>query len=254
MKRLHRLYATIEFLRSRGQRPVTVGELAEHFGISERTAYRDIGALRDQDVPIYGEPGQHGGIWLGGEYSMPPIGLSIGEAVGLWLALKMTQSHTPRAVGDSLGTAFSKVLATLPDQRRRRYESVLNRIVVGVPPDPELVSKSAQLNHEVFTGCERAVLGSFRLRIDYVDRTGRSSSRDLEPHGMLVQAPLWYLLAYDLGRQAPRSFRLDRILKASADETLRFEPLDPRELFGEIAEYDLELPGGMSPVDPFISR
>lgn len=243
MKRLQRLYAVVEYLRSRGQRPVTVGELAAHFGISERTAFRDVGTLRDQDVPIYGEPGQQGGIWLGGEYSMPPIGLSINEAVGLWLAVRMTQSLSPRAVGDSLSTAFSKAMATLPDQRRRRYESVLNRIVVGVPPNPELVLESANLSHEIFAGVERAVLGSFRLRFEYVDHTGRISSRDVEPHGMLVQAPLWYLLAYDLGRQGPRTFRLDRISNVEADETLRFEPLDPRELFREIAEYDLELLG-----------
>ena len=226
---------------------MTVGQLAEHFGISERTVYRDVVTLRDQDVPIYGEPGQQGGIWLGGEYSMPPIGLSIGEAVGLWLAFRMTQSQTPRAVGDSLRTAFSKAMATLPDQRRRRYESVLNRIVVGVPPNPDLVLRSADLNHEVYTEVERAVLGSFRLRFDYVDGTGRSSSRDVEPHGMLVQAPLWYLLAYDLGRQGARMFRLDRISKAAADETLRFEPRDPRELFREIAEYDMELLEGRKP-------
>lgn len=132
-------------------------------------------------------------------------------------------------------------MASLPDQRRRRYESVLNRIVVGVPPHPDLVLKSADLSHDVYTEVERAVLGSFRLRFDYVDVTGRASSRDVEPHGMLVQAPLWYLLAYDLGRHGPRSFRLDRILKASADETLRFESQDPRQLFREIAECDLEL-------------
>ena len=58
MKRLERLYGIVEFLRSRGQQPVTMGQLAAHFGITERTAYRDVRALRDQDVPIYGEPGQ----------------------------------------------------------------------------------------------------------------------------------------------------------------------------------------------------
>ena len=95
MKRLQRLYAVVEFLRARSQQPVTVGQLAEHFGVSERTVFRDVSALREQDVPIYGEPGQQGGMWLGGEYSMPPIGLSIGEAVGFWLAFRMTQSQHP---------------------------------------------------------------------------------------------------------------------------------------------------------------
>jgi predicted DNA-binding transcriptional regulator YafY len=49
-------------------------------------------------------------------------------------------------------------------------------------------------------------------------------------------------MAYDLDRDAPRTFRLDRISRAVADETLRFEPQDPRELFKDIVEYELELP------------
>ena len=116
-------------------------------------------------------------------------------------------------MGDSLRAAFSKAMASLPDQRRRRYESVLNRIVVGVPPHPDLVLKSADLSHDVYTEVERAVLGSFRLRFDYVDVTGRASSRDVEPHGMLVQAPLWYLLAYDWDGTVPGLSVLTAFLK-----------------------------------------
>jgi predicted DNA-binding transcriptional regulator YafY len=49
------------------------------------------------------------------------------------------------------------------------------------------------------------------LAFDYRDRHGRASERRVEPHGLLAQPPAWYLLAFDLDRDAPRMFRLDRI-------------------------------------------
>ena len=70
-----------------------------------------------------------------------------------------------------------------------------------------------------------------------MDVAGKTSTRDVNPHGLLVQVPLWYLIAYDLDKDAPRTFRLDRISGAVAYETLRFEPLDPRELIKDIVEY-----------------
>ncbi len=35
--------------------------------------------------------------------------------------------------------------------------------------------------------------------------------RRVEPHGLLVKPPVWYVLARDCDKLAPRSFRMDRI-------------------------------------------
>ena len=54
---------------------------------------------------------------------------------------------------------------------------------------------------------ERLEQGMAELRnlsFDYVDRLGASSRRRVEPQGLLVQAPAWYLLAHDLDRDAAR--------------------------------------------------
>lgn len=172
---------------------------------------------------------------------MPPVGLSVGEAIGLWLSFRLGREGAPGPAGESMSTALNKILATLPDERRSRYESVLNRIAIGVAPGAALVSESASIRSEVYRECETAVIESRRLRFDYVDRTGTPGQRDAEPHGMLVQAPLWYLLSYDLLRGAPRMFRMDRIAEARADPVLRFEPVDPHTLFKEIKNNQLEL-------------
>ena len=43
---------------------VTAKELAEHFGISQRTVYRDIDVLGLAGIPVYTEKGKGGGICL----------------------------------------------------------------------------------------------------------------------------------------------------------------------------------------------
>lgn len=67
---------------------------------------------------------------------------------------------------------------------------------------------------------------------------GHVSERDVEPHGLLVSSPLWYVLAIDPAK-GPRAFRLDRIL-AAAPTGGTFTPLDPRDRFDEIREWNLE--------------
>lgn len=65
----------------------------------------------------------------------------------------------------------------------------------------------------------------------------------MAPHGLMVQAPLWYLLAFDDLRKAARLFRLDRIESATVDPVLKLEPQDPRALFKVIEQFGIEIKG-----------
>lgn len=59
--------------------------------------------------------------------------------------------------------------------------------------------------------------------LGYVDREGRRTRRRIEPHGLLVRAPLWYIVGWDLEKDAARLFRVDRIRRPILDEAT-FEP------------------------------
>jgi predicted DNA-binding transcriptional regulator YafY len=49
------------------------------------------------------------------------------------------------------------------------------------------------------------------LRFDYDNHGGTGSLRDVEPYRLINWGRRWYLLAYDLGRDDWRTFRVDRI-------------------------------------------
>ncbi len=168
MKRSERLHAITEYLRRR-RTPVTVADLARHFEVDERTVFRDLAALRDQQVPIVGEPGRGGGLQVHRDYRMPPLDAAL------------------------------------------------------------------------YRTCERAFISGRALDLEYTDRNGAATTRVVEPHGLLVATPLWYLLAHDRLRGEPRMFRVDRIRGAVLREAARFEPRDPRRMFLEIEAYGLEV-------------
>jgi len=73
MSRADRLMDLADLLR--GREETTVAGLAGELGVSPRTLYRDLAALRDRGLPITGEPGRGGGIRLVGSRGVTAVHL-----------------------------------------------------------------------------------------------------------------------------------------------------------------------------------
>ncbi len=67
---------------------VKAKELAERFGVSTRTIYRDIDVLSSAGVPVFTNKGNGGGISLLENYSLNKTLISEYESESLLLALK----------------------------------------------------------------------------------------------------------------------------------------------------------------------
>src|SRR4051812_46275006 len=79
VKRTERLFAIAEYLRER-RTGVTAEVLAERFGVTIRTMYRDLDALRAASMPLSAERGRGGGYALDKSYSLPPVNFTAREA------------------------------------------------------------------------------------------------------------------------------------------------------------------------------
>src|SRR5690348_16956553 len=88
MRRKSRLFAIAEALRAR-RTGVTAGELAERFGVTLRTIYRDLDALQDAGLPLRADRGRGGGYSLDKAYQLPPVNFTAREAALLVALAKM---------------------------------------------------------------------------------------------------------------------------------------------------------------------
>ena len=88
--KLNRLFEITSILLNR--RTVTAAELAERFGVSVRTIYRDIDARSASGVPVYTSQGAGGGISLMEEYSLNRAMLSDEERRGILMALQLLRA------------------------------------------------------------------------------------------------------------------------------------------------------------------
>src|SRR5215472_620788 len=88
MQRKSRLFALAEALRAR-RTGVTAGQLAERFGVTVRTIYRDLDALKDAGLPLRADRGRDGGYALDKTYQLPPVNFTAGEGALLVVLARM---------------------------------------------------------------------------------------------------------------------------------------------------------------------
>src|SRR4030095_6648136 len=107
MRRTERLFALAEYLRGR-RTGVTAEALAERFGVTIRTIYRDIDALRATSMPGGAEPGGGGGYALDKSYSLPPVNFTAREAALLVALGRFAADMRLLPVTEALAGALEK--------------------------------------------------------------------------------------------------------------------------------------------------
>ena len=230
MDRTERHDALIAALRARGT--ASMSELAEDLGVSTRTVRRDVAALRRRGLDIEGERGRGGGVRFARFAPLPPIQLDEDQAVSLWLSVEIARRihGLPFSRGGSSGV--HKLFARLPDDRRTQLRRLCDRIQVGEPASAQLRASAGPTSPAVLEKFERCFSEERCLGFAYVDRHGNPTQRQVEPHGLYVELPVWYILAVDVEKQARRMFRMDRIARPRALRR-RFVPepllLDPSQ-------------------------
>lgn len=206
MKRQSRLFALAETLRAR-KSGVTAEELADRFGVSVRTIYRDLDALGDAGLPLLSERGRGGGYALERGYTLPPVNFTPREAAVLVALGRWATELRVIPFVETLATALDKVRGALSASAQRELVQRADAMqFIGVPTLP--------VDREVRAAIEAAWLDATPVRIRGQGRDGQDFDEVVHVHGLLVERQVVRVLVMRTGETEARALRLDRIVWA----------------------------------------
>jgi predicted DNA-binding transcriptional regulator YafY len=218
--RADRLELVARVLRDRPG--VTAAELARELGVSERSIFRDLDALRERGYPIEASRGRGGGLRLHANWGLGRVLLSRDEALCTLLALAVSERLGFPMFSAEIARARRRIADAFPTGERRRIAPLRERIFVGAPASAAVRASYRNPAPAPLRQLQEAFVEERVVRAAYAREDGTRTERLLEPHVLLIDWPAWYLVAHDRDRNAPRTFRLDRFVSVAAEaETFR---------------------------------
>ena len=207
MRRTERLFAITEYLRAR-RTGVTAEMLAERFGVTMRTMYRDLASLRDANLPLGAERGRGGGYALERTYSLPPVNFTAREAALLVATCRNAIAMRTLPFVETLASALDKVQGALSTSTQRELMQHIETLhFVGVP------ARTAK--PEVRKVIERAWFERQPVEIGWWPKDdAQVQLRRVEIRSVVMERTETLLNVQDLDKGEPRQFRLDRIVSA----------------------------------------
>ncbi|MFO1079891.1 MAG: YafY family protein [Reyranellaceae bacterium] len=206
MSRAQRLLDLIQVLR-RHRHPVSGAVLAEATGVSLRTLYRDIDALKAQGARIDGEAGL--GYVLRPGFLLPPLMFSEEEIEALVLGSRWVHQRGDRALAAAAANVLAKIGAVLPDDLRATLDD--SGLLIG-PGEPVAAGDSD------LPVIREAIRRERKLQLRYRDKDGAASRRTIWPFAIGFYEKARVVAAWCELRQDYRHFRTDRIVRLTASE------------------------------------
>lgn len=216
MNRLDRISALLVQLQSRPV--VKASEMAERFGVSLRTIYRDMNTLSEAGVPICGNAGV--GYSLVEGYRLPSLMFTKEEAMAFLTAEKMIEQLTDSQNSNYFRQGMDKIRAALRAVDKKYLYDMGDTIAVY----------KSRHTRESLPNVLQMILSSINekqiIEIDYTDADENQTKRTLEAVGISYSHPGWYLSAWCHLRKEYRMFRLDRIgnIRLTPDKQTKIHP------------------------------
>ncbi|MBX3698476.1 MAG: YafY family protein [Dokdonella sp.] len=210
--------------------PVTLKRVQEELQCSRATMYRDIAFLRDAlGAPIESDS-ENGTIHYAKDeadrFELPGLWLSSEELAALLALNELLDRSDPGVLAGALAPFRARIESLLSDHASGRALPV-ERIRV-------IASGARTLDQVVFRTVSSALLNRKRLTFEYRARTtNAATTRDVSPQRLAHYRDNWYLDAWDHGKEALRSFALDRMRNPKVSEQASLDR--------ELAELDAHL-------------
>ena len=193
-------------LLQRPGRKKTVQELADIFGVSRRTIFRDFNALSEINVPIKYD--RYTGYGLVEGYKMPPLMFNSKELATIMVGLNFVKSQVDQQmVQDATGVEL-KIKNVLPNELKALMTSLEEHTIV----DPYLRFNSNQKKGGDWYLISAAIADKKRMQFTYTTKAGSRKMRKIDPYLLVYFQDHWNVVGWSHRRGDIRSFILDRIV------------------------------------------
>ena len=192
----------VEHLLYQNPKGLTVKEVTRLCNVSKRTIYRDLTALESElGVPIWEERGKRG-IVEG--YILPPIHLSLPEALNIFLAARLMLNYA-RRYDPNTASVFVKLNSIVPAPLRDEIQKILNWMQAQ-PKDEKYLRILATLAEAWVS--RRCVKISYKALYE-----NKPMERIIEPYFIEPAAAghSSYVIGYCHRTKALRTFKIERI-------------------------------------------
>lgn len=203
-------------------------KLARLLEVSRKTIVRDVAFMRDRlELPIEFDPRINAYRYTHPVSAFPTVQVSEGELLALLVARKALEQYRGTPFHRQLEVSFEKLTGGLKDR-------------ISFSPADELQSVSfknvglGKADLAIFNALSGATLRQHEVEFDY-RKPGESQAarRRVRPYHLANRENLWYLVAFDIERDALRTFALPRISNPKVLSTAFVRPADfsPEKFF-----------------------
>ncbi len=211
-------------LRSLGARRhgATLRELAAEARVSSKTIFRDLSLLRDLGFPLIDQASDHGRKhWkLDGQAGLLQLSFTLEEAAALYLGRQFLEPLAGTYFFSGAQRAFQKIRSTLGDAALRHLEKLAAAFYQKTHGWSDY-SRQGELIDEL-------VLATEDRRLTVITYQSLRAAAPVAHYGIHPYSLIWhkhalYIIGWSCDHEAIRTFKVDRISAAEAQEE-RFEP------------------------------
>ena len=207
------------------KKKLTVNELADTFGVSRRTIFRDFNVLSEINVPVTWDKYSGYGVMDG--YKIPPLMFTSRELATIMVGLNFVKSQVDKMLVDDARGVEVKIKNVLPDELKQFMNSLDDRTVV----DPFLHFGYEKKEGGNWYLVSSAISQKKMMTFSYRSKSDETvSNRKVDPYLLIFYRDHWNVIGFSHKRQAIRNFVLDRMSNVKIRE----------EKFTENSEIDTE--------------
>ncbi|MFC1675746.1 helix-turn-helix transcriptional regulator [Planctomycetota bacterium] len=185
-----------------------VNDLGKMFGASRRTIFRDLKELENIGVPYHFD-NKDGTYTMDPDFFLPPIDLTLQEALSLLLVVHNSFNQMQMPYEDSALAGVLKISSNLPIKTRQYCSAAIKNVSTRTHAGAPMAGLS-----KTFTLLQQAVMNKQKVALHYDSIFDKQVIKlTLCPCHLMYNHRAWYVLGFSSLHDSIRMFKLNRVKK-----------------------------------------